>query len=205
MSDTMIWADGHAIFTCGPNSGHSVKVIAFCASASEAANIAALMLVQRGEAVRMPESVDEARTMAGVAYLYLREHDPKFRRAVDDIVAERDRQIVHEKFDAFHDDHHGNGELAQAAACYAENSVDVNGPNNSVPAMWPWHDSWWKPGDRRRDLVKAGALIVAEIERLDRADAGKRYKVDSPFEPEPGEHQEVLDAIRACDTGEDDG
>jgi hypothetical protein len=33
---------------------------------------------------------------------------------------------------------------------------------------WPWEDKWWKPKDRRRDLVRAGALIVAEIERLDR-------------------------------------
>jgi hypothetical protein len=30
-------------------------------------------------------------------------------------------------------------------------------------------DEWWKPTNRRRDLVKAGALILAEIERLDRA------------------------------------
>jgi hypothetical protein len=35
--------------------------------------------------------------------------------------------------------------------------------------LWPWHDDWWKPKDRRRDLIRAAALIVAEIERLDRA------------------------------------
>lgn len=29
---------------------------------------------------------------------------------------------------------------------------------------------WWKPTNRRRDLVKAAALILAEIERLDRKD-----------------------------------
>lgn len=33
---------------------------------------------------------------------------------------------------------------------------------------------WWKPKDRRRNLVKAGALIVAEIERLDRLASGRR-------------------------------
>jgi hypothetical protein len=37
--------------------------------------------------------------------------------------------------------------------------------------LWPWSVQWWKPKDRRRDLVRAGALIVAEIERLDRAAA----------------------------------
>jgi len=35
--------------------------------------------------------------------------------------------------------------------------------------LWPWGKEWWKPSDRRRDLVKAGALIAAEIDRLDRA------------------------------------
>lgn len=120
------------------------------------------------------------------------------------IIAERDRQIRKEGFDRFHDDHHGEGELAMAAACYAENSVDPDGSTNPVPALWPWNDSWWKPSDRRRDLVKAGALILAEIERLDRESAGLTYKVDSPFEPGPGEHQEVLDAIDACNTGESD-
>ncbi|MEB3421767.1 hypothetical protein VK682_24660 [Salipiger manganoxidans] len=35
--------------------------------------------------------------------------------------------------------------------------------------LWPWDRKWWKPTTPRRDLVKAGALIVAEIERLDRA------------------------------------
>lgn len=32
---------------------------------------------------------------------------------------------------------------------------------------------WWKPGAPRRMLIKAAALIVAEIERLDRAAAKK--------------------------------
>jgi len=34
---------------------------------------------------------------------------------------------------------------------------------------WPWAEKWWKPKNERRDLVKAAALILAEIERLDRA------------------------------------
>lgn len=38
---------------------------------------------------------------------------------------------------------------------------------------WPWSREWWKPKNPRRDLVKAGALIVAEIERLDRLEAQK--------------------------------
>jgi len=37
-----------------------------------------------------------------------------------------------------------------------------------VPPIWPWEKSWWKPtpNDRVKELVKAGALIAAEIDRL---------------------------------------
>jgi len=38
-------------------------------------------------------------------------------------------------------------------------------------ALWPWSPMWWRPTTQRRDLVKAGALIMAEIERIDRAAA----------------------------------
>lgn len=36
--------------------------------------------------------------------------------------------------------------------------------------LWPWDREWWKPKDRRRNLVRAAALLIAEIERLDRAE-----------------------------------
>jgi hypothetical protein len=41
--------------------------------------------------------------------------------------------------------------------------------STSTPTDWPWPESWWKPTGDRRNLVKAGALILAEIERIDRA------------------------------------
>ena len=37
------------------------------------------------------------------------------------------------------------------------------------PKEWPWDAAWWKPATRQRNLVKATALIVAEIERNKRA------------------------------------
>lgn len=94
-------------------------------------------------------------------------------KAILDIAAERQRQIDKEGFDEKHDDAHVYGQLAQAGACYALQSSLVHG---SVLAesdrwhklFWPWDLKWWKPNNHRRDLVKAGALIVAEIERLDR-------------------------------------
>lgn len=82
------------------------------------------------------------------------------------IQAERHRQIEQEGWKPEHDDTHVNGELAEAAACYA---LAVNdGAGTGVPARWPWARSWWKPTTARRSLVKAGALIAAEIDRLDR-------------------------------------
>lgn len=85
---------------------------------------------------------------------------------IEDIAAERQRQIEVEGWSPEHDDEHTNGELADAAACYAGDKRQFN---TAAPTNWPWSQGWWKPADRRRNLVKAGALIVAEIERLDRA------------------------------------
>jgi hypothetical protein len=86
---------------------------------------------------------------------------------VELIAAERQRQVEAEGWTTEHDDGHYYGELAQAAACYARFDV-------SRAATWPWAVEWWKPtpGNRVRELVKAGALIAAEIDRLQRAADG---------------------------------
>lgn len=92
--------------------------------------------------------------------------------AIDMIAAERRRQIDAEGWSPGHDDgENSEGQLAMAAACYALHPGDEE--PNSPPKFWPWGEDWWKPGDRIRELVKAGALIVAEIERLQRAAALK--------------------------------
>ncbi|MGR7993899.1 hypothetical protein [Xanthobacter sp. ZOL 2024] len=89
-----------------------------------------------------------------------------------DVLAERRRQVSVEEWTPDHDDEYESGELALAAAAYAENTAsgyDGETCGEDPPYAWPWADKWWKPTTRRRDLVKAGALILAEIERLDRA------------------------------------
>lgn len=93
-----------------------------------------------------------------------------FNPAILDVIAERQRQQSVEGWMPEHDDEHCNGELAMAAVCYINETGTVN-RNGGKPWGWPWDASWWKPKTRRRNLVKAGALILAEIERLDR-DAG---------------------------------
>lgn len=83
-----------------------------------------------------------------------------------DVLAERQRQIEKEGWTPEHDDEHSNGELADAAACYAGT---LSSRWVTPPTGWPWGEKWWKPStDRRRMLIKAGALILAEIERLNR-------------------------------------
>ena len=91
------------------------------------------------------------------------------------IVEERQRQITEEGWTTEHDDEHVDGELADAAACYAMNvrtRLVLSWRSNILRSVWPksWTLNWWKPSsdNRIRDLVKAGALIVAEIERLQR-------------------------------------
>jgi hypothetical protein len=88
---------------------------------------------------------------------------------IDEIKAERDRQVSAEGWTAEHDDGHNRGELALAGACYAASTHPSSDARVAADALWPWDDKWWKPTTRRRDLIKAAALIVAEIERLDRA------------------------------------
>jgi len=85
--------------------------------------------------------------------------------ALKDVASERQRQVEAEGWTPAHDDEHSQGELAAAAVCYAFTAV--RSPH-FLGHLWPWDGSWWKPKDKRRNLVKAGALILAEIERLDR-------------------------------------
>ncbi|HHK5356477.1 TPA: hypothetical protein ACQT28_006124, partial [Pseudomonas aeruginosa] len=85
-----------------------------------------------------------------------------------DVQAERRRQITAEGWTPEHDDLYCAAELPRAAAAYI-----LNGANDEAPAIWPFSAKWWKPRDARANYVRAGALILAEIERLDRAAPGK--------------------------------
>jgi hypothetical protein len=88
------------------------------------------------------------------------------------IAAERQRQIDRERWTPEHDDLHDDGELLRAALCYATPS-GLRDPigKGRLPRSWPWEADAWKPtpDDRVRELVKAGALIAAEIDRLQRS------------------------------------
>lgn len=100
-------------------------------------------------------------------------------QAARDVLAERQRQISHEGWTPEHDDEHDGGELADAASCYAhEAGRSARGDHRDLrPSWWPWEDGW-KPKDARRNLVRAGALILAEIERLDRKAAREQEYIN---------------------------
>jgi len=87
--------------------------------------------------------------------------------AIDDVLAERRRQQDSEGWTEDHDDQHASGEMAAAAGCYALYTEAY--PNKGEPPPdWPWDIKWWRPINYRRDLVRSAALLIAEIERLDR-------------------------------------
>jgi len=90
--------------------------------------------------------------------------------ATFDILKERRRQIEQEGWTPAHDDDHDSGQLADAAACYALNASGYG--EKRFEHFWPFASRWWKPKEPRRDLVRAAALIIAEIERLDRKGSG---------------------------------
>jgi hypothetical protein len=94
------------------------------------------------------------------------------KSGIEIITEERQRQIEVEGWDSEHDSDHDNESLATAAACYAtpinERELTIGGRYDGIPTMWPWDKEWWKPTpeNRVRELAKAGALMAAEIDRL---------------------------------------
>jgi len=86
------------------------------------------------------------------------------------ISAERKRQIEKDGYDAKHDDIHKSGEILKAAIAYASTEVPDRGFNASALDIWPWEFEYFKNENPLRNLVKAGALIAAEIDRLNRSE-----------------------------------
>lgn len=87
---------------------------------------------------------------------------------------ERNRQISKEGYSIEHDDTHEEFEIGFAALCYEQRPDQRNLPGGdidlfmAVPLDWPWDEEDWKPSpdDRIKELVKAGALYRAEVERI---------------------------------------
>lgn len=119
-----------------------------------------------------------------------RSNDDNMKTGTQLIAEERQRQISQEGWTPEHDDTHQGEELSRAACAYAFPNAGVARTQNGVVLMvtrdffWPWEPQEFKPSatldrvlqsreervnGRVRELVKAGALIAAEIDRLQRA------------------------------------
>ena len=103
--------------------------------------------------------------------------------ALRDVAAERRRQVEAEGWTPAHDDRHTDGAISLAASGYAMTASDqIQAVANewdhdssleefviAPTAYEPWPHDWeFKQCTPRQALVNAGALILAEIERLDR-------------------------------------
>ena len=116
------------------------------------------------------------------------------KTGVELIAEERTRQIEEEGWTPEHDDDHRDDEIAWAAVCYAApDRVFVTGVHGSESTVvfndpWPWDIDWDKredlddPPGRIRQLQMAGALIAAEIDRLQRKE--EREQKAQPFSME---------------------
>ena len=94
------------------------------------------------------------------------------KTGIELIAAERARQINVKGWTPEHDDKHTDSELGFAACYYAMPClIRVDGVTVAPIDLFPdtWSEAWAKRSyDRIRDLAKAGALIAAEIDRLQR-------------------------------------
>lgn len=80
------------------------------------------------------------------------------------IAIERGRQVILEGYTEAHDEQHEAKELILAARAYLYHATGNS--TGEALSIWPWEPKGFKPGTVQRDLVKAGALTAAAIDRL---------------------------------------
>lgn len=124
------------------------------------------------------------------------------------IAAERARQITEEGYTQEHDLQHTDGELAAAASVYADSAnyhrrlPRYDGKGEELVLIprdykWPWNKMSFKPtpNNRIRELQKAGALIAAEIDRLQQSEPAGDLEVGRP-----SEEDQMIDFASYCIT-----
>lgn len=146
---------------------------------------AGALTVEQWEAIAFAYTLlDEPRTENGKRYVSVLRTllatyptEQRMSDAARDVLAERARQVSEEGWTPAHDDEHASAALAAAAACYALlAAADVSDSADAwlqewrkiALAIWPFDIERLKPSSPRCNYVKAGAMILAEIERIDR-------------------------------------
>lgn len=155
-----------------------------CTPGDDRCNNYCNMAPQLGPMADRPKDATHARcaetitlTIPAEAWAQLTPDDGDPSRAVAaELLAERHRQVGEEGYAAAHDDQYTDGQLENAALTYlqygrAEDRRETGrlfASQGEAPPSWPWDPRFWKPDNCRRMLVRAGALVIAAIERLDR-------------------------------------
>lgn len=125
---------------------------------------------------------------------------------IQEVHAERARQIAVEGWSPEHDDKHADAEMLRAAVIYYHHATrPADWPlalrADGSPVSWPWDREWWKPEKGpRRCLIVAGALCLAERERImrrhDRLSDGFRYfRTTNPDRPYVGHVDQKLQLV----------
>lgn len=99
----------------------------------------------------------------------------------DRIAEERNAQIQVNGYTFAHDDEHTEAELARAAKCYLSLAIGETHPRfripRTCPPTWPWQPKEWRPStDPIKNLMRAGAMIAAEIDRIHRDSANRNVE-----------------------------
>ena len=100
--------------------------------------------------------------------------NPQFNQdeVIELMAEERKRQSESQGYTAEHDDRYTGAELSECAICYvsaARKQIKYDPDYTGTGHIWPLDGDWWKPGTPIQNLVKAGALVAAEIDRQLRA------------------------------------
>jgi hypothetical protein len=143
-------------------------------------------IIDRLEKSEPPDVLMKQVALGGEAFTLLRtlivcvKKPDAITDGIEASVRERMRQIVEEGFDFEGDLKNDAGELASAGASYALAAADKLHPmsqgdggydEGDPPRSWPFDASWWKPTTPRRNLEKAVALLLAELNRMDMDEA----------------------------------
>ncbi len=111
-------------------------------------------------------------------------------RAIADILGEREKQI-RLGFTEHHDDDHSNGEIASEAMAYAFNDHTISVFGTTQEAL---------DGKTERErLVIACALLLAHLERFDRADRDARQARRNELIMSVAEGEITSDELKALD------
>lgn len=127
------------------------------------AKLSALALVSQLASTSLILGIREPAVPCRLDFIALAAPQPQnanMRRALDDVLTERLRQVNVKGWSAEQDELLAGWELSNAAACYAA--------GEPLSALWP--SGWdFEEAPRYRMLVKSGALVLAELERIDRS------------------------------------